>query len=205
MIAIDHIVFPVRNLEAAAERLLASTGLASVEGGRHLGHGTANAITPLGSAYLELVAVVDPVEAASSRWGSWVAEQAGEGMRPAAWCLRTADVAATAERNSTAVTPMERRLPSGDRLAWRLTGLEAAISGTRRPFFIQWEVRADLLPGAAAAPHRRPPTGIGWVEVGEDPALDAWLGAHGLDIRVTGSSPGIRRIGIATGGGELVL
>src|SRR5687767_15772991 len=41
-------------------------GLASVDGGRHRDFGTANRIIPLGSTYLELVAVVDPGAAARS-------------------------------------------------------------------------------------------------------------------------------------------
>jgi hypothetical protein len=38
-------------------------GLASIEGGRHPGWGTANRIIPLGDAYIELVTVVDDEEA----------------------------------------------------------------------------------------------------------------------------------------------
>jgi hypothetical protein len=57
---VDHIVYAVDDLEAAAERLRREFGFASVVGGRHPGWGTANRIVPLGREYVELVAVVDP-------------------------------------------------------------------------------------------------------------------------------------------------
>ena len=60
------------DLAAAAEEIEARHGLASIEGGRHPGWGTANRIVPLGEAYLELVAVVDEAEAAQSPFGRWV-------------------------------------------------------------------------------------------------------------------------------------
>ena len=47
------------DLAAAAREIEARHGLASIEGGRHPGWGTANRIVPLGSSYLELVAVID--------------------------------------------------------------------------------------------------------------------------------------------------
>ena len=63
----------VTDLTAAAWELQARCGLASVEGGRHPDWGTANRIVPLGTSYLELVAVVDPAAAARSSFGRWVA------------------------------------------------------------------------------------------------------------------------------------
>ena len=72
MLAIDHVIVIVEDLDAAARRYYEQTGLASVSGGRHPGHGTANRIVPLGSSYIELMAVVDRVEADSSPLGSWV-------------------------------------------------------------------------------------------------------------------------------------
>ena len=50
-------------------------------GGRHPGHGTANRIVPLGSSYIELMAVVDRVEADSSPLGSWVERRLVDGRR----------------------------------------------------------------------------------------------------------------------------
>ena len=63
---LDHVLFAVADLAAAATEFESRYGLASVQGGRHDGWGTANRIVPLGDAYLELLAVVDEDEAASS-------------------------------------------------------------------------------------------------------------------------------------------
>ena len=56
---LDHVLIAVTDLEAAAREVETRIGLSSVEGGRHRDWGTANRIVPLGSSYLELVAVVD--------------------------------------------------------------------------------------------------------------------------------------------------
>ncbi|HEY8778025.1 MAG TPA: VOC family protein [Gaiellaceae bacterium] len=70
---LDHVLIAVGDLAAAAHEFEVEHGLASIEGGRHPGWGTANRIVPLGKSYLELVAVVDQDEAARSDFGRWVA------------------------------------------------------------------------------------------------------------------------------------
>src|SRR5215213_9383959 len=69
VLAIDHIVVPVSDLDRAAAEVEARYGLASVEGGRHPAWGTANRIVPLGDAYVELVAVADPKTAHRATFG----------------------------------------------------------------------------------------------------------------------------------------
>src|SRR6266850_2403837 len=66
---VDHVLLPVADLEEGARRLYERFGLRSVAGGRHPKVGTANMIVPLGSQYLELIAIVDPQEAEASRLG----------------------------------------------------------------------------------------------------------------------------------------
>jgi len=60
VLRIDHVVYATSDLHRAGERFLDELGLASVPGGTHPGWGTANRIVPLGTAYVELLAVVDP-------------------------------------------------------------------------------------------------------------------------------------------------
>ena len=69
---LDHVLIAFTDLEAAAREFEARLGLSSVDGGRHRDWGTANRIVPLGSSYLELVAVVDVGVAAGSSFGLWV-------------------------------------------------------------------------------------------------------------------------------------
>ena len=77
------------DLAAAAREIEARHGLASIEGGRHPGWGTANRIVPLGEAYIELVAVVDEAEAAQSPFGRWVAQAHPTLAQPLGWAVRT--------------------------------------------------------------------------------------------------------------------
>ena len=200
----DHLVLAAADLDAAADELR-RRGLGSVAGGRHEGHGTANRIVPLGADYLELVAVVDPVEARGSRFGSAIAKRARAGGGLAALCLRTGEVDATARRLGVEPVAMSRRMTDGTVLRWRLAGLPEALSDGL-PFFIEWDVPHHLHPGRMAAVHRVQPRGIAWVEVGGDPErLRTWVGDHALDLRLTGGPPGPRAAAIATVGGELVL
>lgn len=205
MLRFDHVILTVRDFDAAARRLLDDHGLASVPGGRHPGHGTGNRIVPLGPNYLELMAVVDPEEAKASPLGRWVAGRTEEGDGLAALCLRTDDIEGIGRRIGREPERMSRRRPDGVELGWWLAGLPEALA-EGLPFFIQWDVPAEQRPGRTRAEHRVRPAGIDWVETGGDPQRMAdYLGPHDLDLRVVPDSVGVGRVGIATGGGEIVL
>src|SRR5947207_13236818 len=93
---IDHIVWGVDDLDRAAAEVQERYGLASVPGGRHPGWGTANRIVPLGSSYLELLAVVDPDEAAADPVGSGYARHIRAASGLMLWCLATDELDAVA-------------------------------------------------------------------------------------------------------------
>src|SRR5918999_6293720 len=95
---LDHVLIAVADLAAAAREIEARHGLASIEGGRHPGWGTANRIVPLGEAYLELVAIVDEAEAAQSPFGRWVAAVHPTLPRPLGWAVRTHELDDLARR-----------------------------------------------------------------------------------------------------------
>lgn len=205
MLAFDHVVFVVRDLAAAARSIYEMHGLASVAGGTHPGHGTGNIVVPLGPSYVELLAVVDPDEAAGSPLGRWVAERVDRGEGPAALCLRTEDIAVPANRLGLEPVAMTRRKPDGSELAWRLAGLDRMLEDGY-PFFIEWQSDDEVLPGRARIEHEVLPRGIAWVEIGGSEAeTRAWLGPNHLDIRVIEGVKGVRRVGIETAGGEIVL
>lgn len=54
---LDHVVVAVPDLDAAVDRLRRDTGLAAAGGGPQPEWGTANRIVPLGSGFLEFMAV----------------------------------------------------------------------------------------------------------------------------------------------------
>lgn len=203
---IDHVILPVHDLEAAALIALEGHGLATVPGGRHPGHGTGNRIIPLGDSYLELMAVLDPDEAATSPMGRWVTAHQTSRLAPAALCLRTDHLEGHASRLGLAPRSMTRERPDGTVLSWSLAGLEETFGPDRLPFFIQWHVDPADHPGRMEAPHRVSPRGITGIELGGDPSkIEQRLGAHHLPIVVSEGEPGMRRVVIATDEGEVVL
>jgi Glyoxalase-like domain len=206
VLAIDHVIVIVENLDAAAHRYSEQKGLASVLGGRHPGHGTANRIVPLGSSYIELMAVVDRVEAESSPLGSWVEQRLVDvGESPAALCLRTDDIEGAARPTGRKPLVMHRTRPDGIKLEWRLAALDAALS-EGLPFFIQWVVDDVDHPGRALVEHRSAAVGIDWVELGGDKdRLASWLGQHELPLRHVEGAPGLHRVAVAIANGESIV
>ena len=145
---LDHVLIAVADLDAAARQVEARFGLASVEGGRHQGLGTANRIVPLGETYLELVAVVDDAEAEASGFGSWVA--GGDLPRLLGWCVRTDALDEVADRLGLTIADGSRARPDGTVLNWRMAGLELSAEEPSLPFFIEWGADTPY-PGEALA------------------------------------------------------
>ncbi len=202
MLAIDHVILPVRDLAAEVARLKARYGLVSVEGGRHPAWGTANWIVPLGESYLELVAVADREAASRSAFGRWVAS-ALPGS-PLGWAVRTDSIDAVGRRLGQPVLPGSRVDPRGALIAWRSVGVEIAVREPGLPFFIQWGDGMQV-PGAAAVRHRDGSVSLTLLSVAADQErLADWLGDHDLPIAVTGSS-GAWSISLTGAHGKLTL
>jgi hypothetical protein len=203
---VDHVIVIVHDLDAAAGRYYQQHGLASVAGGRHPGHGTANRIVPLGTSYIEFMAVVDRDEAASSPLGLWVERRLVEvGEVPVALCLRTDDIEAEARRTGRMPLRMSRTRPDGVELEWQIVALDAAMA-EGLPFFLQWDVNDVDHPSCAVVEHRCAAVGIDWVEFGGDKdRLASWLGEHELPLRRVEGAPGPHRIGVAIANGEPIV
>lgn len=150
-LVVDHVIVCVANLEEEARRFEREHGVASIEGGRHQGHGTANRLIPLGDNYIELLAVVAPKEAKTSVLGTWAMHRAAA-PGAAAVCLRTDDLDSVSERLRLEPTEMSRVTPDGVILDWRIAGMKQAFTNDL-PFFIQWNVPDDLHPGRAPVEH----------------------------------------------------
>lgn len=131
---IDHVAIAVADVAGAAREMETRYGLASLEGGRHPGWGTANRIVPLGDTYLELVSVIDEAEARESVFGRWVASGASERGHAIGWAVRTDEIDAVARRLGVTVRAGSRAMPGGELLQWRSTGMEEAAAGRIAPF-----------------------------------------------------------------------
>jgi Glyoxalase-like domain len=185
VIELDHVLIAVDDLEAAAKEVEKRYGLASVEGGRHQGFGTANRIVPLGEAYLELVAVVDRAEAAASWFGSWVG--GGERPRLLGWCVRTDELDTVAERLGLTIADGSRARPDGTVVRWRMAGLERSAEEPSLPFFIEWGAGTPY-PGGALAQSAT----IDELQArGDQDRIAQWIGGANIPLSVSEGDPAL--------------
>ena len=207
MLRIDHVVRAVRDLDDAADRWEREHGLSSIPGGVHPRWGTANRILPMGRDYLELMTVVDRDTAASTVLGRALLDLTTAGGAWFAFCVADDAIDATAARLAMEVTPGSRERPDGSVVSWRGAGIEDPRRTLDLPFFIAWDGPPDQHPGATRITHTSGASGIAWVEIAGDPdRLAAWTGGAGLPVRfVPGDPPGIRRVGLASPAGQIVL
>jgi Glyoxalase-like domain len=202
---LDHVLIAVADLEAGARELEARHGLASIEGGRHSGWGTANRIVPLGDAYLELIAVVDEDEAMRSGFGRWVAGARGTVARPLGWVVRTQQLDDVARRLGLAVGAGSRVGRNGELVTWRLAGVDQAAAEPLLPFFIEWGLGAPL-PGSAPAAHPAGAVQLSSLRLeGDAERLAAWVGSRRLPVEVRAGSPAVTSIVLTADDGQIVL
>jgi Glyoxalase-like domain len=137
----------------------------------------------LGGAYLELVAVIDPAQAAASVFGRWAS--AAPPGHPMGWAVRTDELDAVAAGLGLAVADGARAAPDGRVLRWRTAGLERAAAEPCLPFFIEWAEGTEL-PGGTAVTHPAGPARIAGLRLSGDPKrLADWLGGHTLPIEIS--------------------
>jgi len=204
-VELDHVLIAVEDLASAGRAFEERFGLASVEGGRHPAWGTANRIVPLGSNYLELVAVIDDAVAADSPFGRWIKEGATLDGRPIGWAVRPDAIDEVAARLGLTVTDGSRRTPSGELLRWRSAGVEQAMAAPALPFFIQW-APGTALPGTTAITHAVAPVAISRLDLeGDRDRLGDWLGAHDLPINVGDGAPRLAAVHLITTRGAVIL
>lgn len=204
-VELDHVLIAVADLTAAASFLEARYGLTSIEGGRHPGWGTANRIVPLGAAYLELVAVVDRVQANKSAFGNWVAHATSETPRPFGWAVRTDDLDAVTRRLHLTAAGGSRVTRGGHRLRWRLAGVEQAAAGSMLPFFIEWG-QGTRVPGSAPVLHDAGDVAIHELQLtGDADRLAAWLGEHRIPLNVAPGESALTAVLLATADGQIIL
>jgi hypothetical protein len=205
-VEIDHVVIAVADLAVASRIMEGHHGLASIEGGRHPGWGTANRIVPLGETYLELVAVVDAAEARQSVFGRWVASAANVADQPIGWAVRTDQIDDVSRRLGLAVRPGSRLTSTGGRLEWRAAGMEeAAAEGGSLPFFIEWAPNTPF-PGKALVKHPGGTPAITKIAVhGDADRMAYWLDGHVLPIGISPGDPMLAGIVLTRADGDIVL
>jgi hypothetical protein len=200
-VELDHVLIAVTDLETVAREFESRHGLASVDGGRHRDFGTANRIIPLGSTYLELVAVVDPDAAAASSFGWWVDRGATDEGRLIGWAVRTPALDDVASRLELPIRSGSRVTPAGTELRWRSAGIDEAMGEPCLPFFIEWGEGVPY-PGSVDAPRA---TIARLVLQGNAERVATWLGDHMLPIGVIDGPAEVAAVVLSTADGEIIL
>lgn len=200
MIEIDHILYAVADLDAAADRLEAEFGLGSYAGGTHPAFGTANRIVPLGDAYLELIGVIDRAVAASNPVGSFITSWTANGDRLLSWVVRTDDIDGLASRLGLSLVPGERARPDGSVISWRAAGMERLLTDPALPFLIAWD-DPEGHPGRQGSPQGL----LGSIEVGiAEGELATGLGGTIERVRCVDGPRGVRRVTVEAGDGSVI-
>ena len=177
-VSLDHVLVAVPDLAEGRRRFATEYGLRALEGGRHPGVGTANMIIPLGSEYLELIAVVDAGEAGRAPTGRLISRAISEGRTFATWAVRTDDLEGLRghlhDLGLALPAPASgaRERPDGVVLRWRTQFLEPPPDSGGLPFVIEWSVPAGMHPGASAIAHPSGARRISAVRLG-DPSPQA--------------------------------
>ena len=203
-VELDHVLVAVLDLDEATRTFVEEHGLLVTDGGRHPGWGTANRIVPLGDAYLELIAVIDELEASATAFGRWVADGATAAGNPIGWAVRPANLDETAQRLGLKPQDGSRLRPDGELVRWRSAGLDEAVHEPSLPFFIEW-APGTAFPGSLS--HGEAPRAvISRLEIDADPdAVSTWLGSHSLPVQLSPGRAAVRRVVLATRSGEVVL
>src|SRR3954451_13666244 len=182
---LDHVIYGTADLDVAQARIERELGLDVLPGGRHVGQGSHNRIVPLGDGYLELMAIHDPDEAATNRFGQVLLEVLAV-ERLVGWAVLVEDIEAVAERNGTPILTVRR-----ETLGASVTGVQEALREPTLPFFIGGN-ECGPRPGQA-----RDAGGLTWIEVAGDAGrLRDWVGGAELPVRVVAGEPAVRAIGI---------
>jgi len=119
-----------------------------------------------------------------------VAASVENGRGPIGWAVRPDGLESVAARLGLEIGTGTRTTPSGDRIEWRMAGVDEVASRPWLPFFIEWTDSAPF-PGAAATPVA---TLVRLGLEGDIDELSAWLGEHSLPLALRGGTAGVTSV-----------
>jgi len=173
---LDHLSYACSPAELpdVVQRIGSDLGAAFVDGGRHPQFGTRNFVLPLqGGCYVEVVCALDHPSVDKAPFRQAVCQRAEQGGGWMAWVLGTTDISPMEARLGRQAVPAHRVKPDGTKLHWRQLGVLNLMEDPQLPFFVQWDVPADLHPSAGAGSVR-----VERIELAGEPTVVAeWLQA----------------------------
>ena len=211
MIELDHFSLGVRNIYEGAHRLREETGLDNYENGL-IPPGTANRIVPLpNDTYIELESWIIPETGDEATGGKWYVDATVNSDSWMFWALSCStfeELEAVAERLGSFAFTAESVLlkPNGEMEGWSVAPASVKPWAAGLPNFYWYP--GDH-PCRTPVNHRRPFTGVAWMEVGGDPAV---MEEHvtsevfeRLPLRFIDEPPGLYAVAIGTEDGDDVV
>jgi len=190
---LDHLSFAAGpdGLAATAERIGELLGTTFIDGGVHPRFGTRNMVLPLADhTYLEVVEVLDHPASDKAPFGQAVRARSANGGGWLGWVVAVDDIATVERRLGREAVTGSRHRPDGTELRWKQIGVNGLIADPQLPFFIEWEVPAELHPsyGADGA------FSLACLEIaGDSQRVSEWLGetveAPLEDVKVEWAAP----------------
>jgi Glyoxalase-like domain len=173
---LDHLSFAAGpdGLASTAHRIGGLLGREFNDGGVHPRFGTRNMTLPLaGNTYLEIVEVLDHPASDKAPFGQAVRARSAAGGGWLGWVVAVDDIAIVEKRLGREAATGHRYRPDGTELHWKQIGVNGLIADPQLPFFIQWEIPAELHPSAGADSSYS----LACLEIAGDPGrVSEWLG-----------------------------
>ncbi len=190
---LDHLSYAAGpdGLAATAARIGGLLGRDFADGGIHPRFGTRNMTLPLADGtYLEIVEALDHPASDKAPFGQAVKARSTLGGGWLGWVVSVDDISVVEKRLGRAAVAGNRHRPDGTELRWKQIGVNGLLSDPQLPFFVQWDIPADLHPsvGGDAA------FALACLEIAGDPQrVSEWLGetveAPLEDLKVEWVSP----------------
>jgi hypothetical protein len=173
---LDHLSFAAGpdGLASTAHRIGGLLGREFNDGGVHPRFGTRNMTLPLaGNTYLEIVEVLDHPASDKAPFGQAVRARSAAGGGWLGWVVAVDDITIVEKRLGREAATGHRYRPDGTELHWKQIGVNGLIADPQLPFFVQWEIPAELHPSAGADPS----CSLACLEIaGDSGRVSEWLG-----------------------------
>jgi hypothetical protein len=190
---LDHLSFAAGpdGLAATAERIGGLLGTQFVDGGVHPRFGTRNMVLPLADhTYLEVVEVLDHPASDKAPFGQAVRARSANGGGWLGWVVAVDDITTVERRLGREAVTGSRHRPDGTELRWKQIGVNGLIADPQLPFFIEWDIPAELHPSSGADGSYS----LACLEIaGDSQRVSEWLGetveAPLEDVKVEWNAP----------------